>query len=143
MNRASAAVRNARRLCDAVFEPLWRPAPYLGWSDQWPPPDQRKAVQLLAKRQAFAWLSHKLGQQITSFDEIADLETLRAAYLHSVRATILTVRRDPLFASTPAGAIMLADQTERAAQFEADYGPTKRFREYRQARNREQREAQR
>jgi hypothetical protein len=83
---------NARRTCAHEFEPLWRPAPYLAaFRRRRPAPLERADMQAAAKRQAFAWLSAKLGLSVTSFDELADLAVMRRAFALIRNATIVDV----------------------------------------------------
>lgn len=139
-SQAAERLADARRQCEDLMEPLWKPAPYI--RGRHTPAAERAKVQAQAKRAAFDWLGRKLGVvfEFEDFDKLAPNQLAFAAS-HMGAATIYTVERDPAFASTPYGAAMIAHWKARQDAWRAEFGPAATFRQSQQDRLREQREA--
>lgn len=130
-SQAAERMADARRQCEDLMEPLWKPAPHI--RGRHTPPAERTKIQAQAKRVAFDWLGHKLGVvfEFTDFDALTSNQLAFAAQ-HMSAATILTVERDPAFASTPYGAAMIAHWKARQAAWRAEFGPLVAFRKAQQ-----------
>ncbi|HRE45990.1 MAG TPA: hypothetical protein PKY87_18755 [Terricaulis sp.] len=90
--KARAEIARARAICADEFEPLWKPAAWVG--PRAADALERADRQAAAKRAAFAWLGHQLGMPaLESFDAIDDLALLRRAWGLIWNATLLDVRR--------------------------------------------------
>lgn len=139
-SQAAERLADARRQCDELMEPLWKPAPHI--RGRHTPPELRAAMHRDAKRAAFDWLGRKLGVvfEFTDFDALTSNQLAFAAQ-HMSAATIYTVEREPAFASTPYGAAMIAHWKAKQAAWRAEFGDAARFNQSQRDRLREQREA--